>query len=573
MILRNYQNRLVKKAKAALKKRGNTLAVSATGSGKTVMLAALARELGGKTLILQHRQELVEQNLKKFRLVNPDWRVSVFDAQSKSMSGDAVFAMQQTLCRNLDCLPKFDHVITDECHHLASPTYQAIIEACRANNKKMLLSGFTATPERSDKKSLRRFFNNVADQITIRELVGLGFLVPPRAFVVDTGIQAKLEKISKQSAFGDQTEVAEVLDTRPINDEVVRHWKEKAGDRQTVCFCSTVKHAEDVKDAFRAAGVSAECVHGDMPDRERRRILQDFDRGTTRIVTNVAVLTEGFDSQPVSCVILLRLCSDKGPLIQMAGRGLRVVDPELYPTAKPKHDCIILDFGTSILKHGNFDMEDGLHEEKTDKEKGEAIVKTCPSEYEPGTPYRYPDKNGNIGCGIEVPAPTRVCPVCGFIFDRLDGQEPLKEVDLMELDILNASPFRWCSLFPSDLALMATGFDAWSGVFSPDGGETWVAMGGKKGEAIHKLAVTSRVLAMARADDFLRASTDVSAVRKSKRWLDEPATDKQLAMLNRFGYNVQADFMGNSQYSKYSAACHTTFSFNRTAIEKALGVA
>lgn len=571
MLLRPYQNRLVKKAKANLKKNRNTLAIAATGAGKTIMLAALAKEMGGKTLILQHRQELVEQNLKKFRLVNPDWRVSIFDAQTKSMAGDAVFGMQQTLCRNLDCLPQFDHVITDECHHLPSPTYTAIIEALKAKNKKLLLTGFTATPERSDKKSLRRFFNNVADQITIRELVGLGFLVPPRAFVVDLGVQSRLEKLQNLSAFGDQSDVAEVLDTRPINEEVVKHWKEKAGDRQTIVFCSTVKHAADVADAFRSNGVACGVVSGDMPAGERKKILADFDAGRIQVITNVAVLTEGYDSQPVSCVILLRLCSDKGPLIQMAGRGLRVVDPELH-YGVVKKDCILLDFGTSILKHGNLDMEDGLHEEREKQDKGEAITKTCPAEYQAGTPYRYPDSNGSIGCGIDVPAQTRICPVCGFRFERLDGQEPLQEVDLMEMDILSASPFRWCSLFESDMALVATGFDSWGGIFSPDHGDTWVALGGKKGEQIHKLAITSRPLAMAAADDWMRATADVSAVRKSKRWLDEPATGKQLAILNRFGYDVHADFMGNSQYSKYTAAAHSTFCFNRAAIEKALGV-
>lgn len=570
--MRPYQNRVVKKAKAALKKHHNTLVVGATGMGKTVCLAALANEFPCKTLVLQHRQELLEQNMKKFRWFNPDWRASVFDAQSKSMAGDVVFASQQTLCRNLDCLPKFDHVIADECHHLPAPTYQAIVDACRANNKKLLLSGFTATPERSDKKSLRRFFNNVADQITIRELVGLGFLVTPRAFVVDIGVQARLEKLQKQSALGDQTEVAEVLDTRPINNEVVRHWKERAGDRQTVVFCSTVKHAEDVADTFRQAGVSAQCVHGDMPDRERRRVLQDFDRGATRVVTNVAVLTEGFDSQPVGCVILLRLCSDKGPLIQMAGRGLRVVDPEIYPGVVKK-DCIILDFGTSILKHGNLDMEDGLHEEKADKEKGEAITKTCPAEYEPGSPYRFPDSQGNVGCGMDVPAQSRTCPVCGFRFERLDGQEPLKEVDLMEMDILQNSPFRWHSLFESDMCLMASGFSAWAGIFSPDQGETWIALGKKSDDKkIYKLAATSRVLAMARADDYLRAYETDSNCRKSKRWLDEPASEKQVSLLNKLGYQLTPDLFGQTGVSKYSASCLTNFYFNLREIERAIGI-
>ena len=263
MLLRPYQNRLVKRAKAALKKSRNTLAVAATGAGKTIMLAALAREMGGKTLILQHRQELLDQNMSKFKRVNPDWDCSIFDAKTKSMSGDAVFASQQTLTRNLDVLPQFDHVIVDETHHIVAPTYANIIDACMERNKKLMLTGFTATPVRGDKKTLKGYFNNVADKITIRELVGLGFLVPPVAYVVDLGVQSRLQEVEKRAShFGDQAEVAEILDTRPINNEVVRHWKEQAGDRRTIVFCSTIKHAEDVAEAFRAAGDGSHSLCG-----------------------------------------------------------------------------------------------------------------------------------------------------------------------------------------------------------------------------------------------------------------------------------------------------------------------
>lgn len=572
MILRPYQSRLVKKAKAALKKSRNTLALASTGAGKTIMLAALAREMGGKTLILQHRDELVSQNMSKFQLVNPEWTVSKFDAKTKSFAGDAVFGMQQTLVRNLDHMPKWDHVIVDEAHHVVAPTYAQIIEACQARNKKLLLSGFTATPERSDKKSLRRFFSNVADQITIKELVGMGFLVPPKAYVVDVGVRSKLDLLSKQSAFGDQSDVADVLDTRPINEEVVRHWRQRAGDRRTIVFCSTIKHAEDVAEAFRAAGVACESLHGHTGEKERRAKIRRLDNGETQVITNVAVLTEGFDSQPVGCVILLRLCSDKSPMIQMVGRGLRCVDPELYPGVV-KRDCVVLDFGTSLLTHGNLEVGDGLGEEVLKEVEGEAIVKCCPCEYEPGMVYRFPDRNGNIGCGIEVPAQTRVCPVCGFVFERNDGHEPLTNVDMTELDIMSASPFRWHDLFGNDLCLIANGFDAWAGIFSPDGGDTWHALGrNDKDRRVHRLAVTGRLQAMAMADDFLRAYETEKASRKSRRWLDEPATDKQLDVLRRYGYDVKSDLIGSSNFTKYSAACHASFQFHRQAIEHAIGV-
>lgn len=574
MILRPYQNRVTTKAKAALKKRGNTLVVAATGSGKTIMLAAHAHNIGGKTLILQHRQELVQQNAKKFLQVNPNWSTSFFTADQKSFGGKAVFAMQQTLCLNLDHLPSFDHIICDEVHHIVAPTYSAIIDACRERNPKLLLSGFTATPERGDRKSLRKYFDNVSAKVTIKELVALGFLVPPKAFVVNVGTQAELASIKNLSAFGDQQEVAKVLNTSNINQEVVRHWKEKAGDRKTIVFCATVQHALDVADAFKKAGVESGTVTGDMADGERKAMLQRFDRGRLQVLVNVAVLTEGYDSQPTSCVVLLRQCSEKGPMIQMAGRGLRTVDPELYPGVVKK-DCIILDFGTSLLTHGNLDQEDGLHQEGADKEKGEAVMKTCPTEYAPGMVYRFPDKNGAEGCGAEVPVQTRTCPICGFTFERVDKQDEqvCTEISLTELDILNQSPFLWQDVFGTDMCLMASGFAAWAGVFSPDRGETWVALGKKQDEKkVYQLARTGRMQALSASDDFLRNYETDGAAKKSKRWLNEPATAKQVELLNKLGYQLQQDMFGNSGMTKYMASCVTNFFFNRTAIERALGV-
>jgi len=332
VILRPYQQRVVTNAEIALRKYGNTLVQAATGSGKTIMLSALAGKIGGRTLILQHRDELLSQNIGKFQRINPSWRVSVFNAKEKSWKGDAVFAMCQTLTRHLEEIPAFDHVIQDEGHHLPAASFNAIIDATRKHNQKVMLSGWTATPERADRKSLRKFFNNVADKVTIGDLVGQGFLVPPRAYIVDIGVREQLDAIKvPPSAFGDQAEVANVLNTVPINSEIVRHWMEKAEGRSTVGFCATVKHAEDVCKAFVEKGIKAEVLTGETPDRERAALLARFDHRIARVVLNVAVLTEGWDSQITACILLLRQCSSRSPMIQIIGRGLRTVDPELYP--------------------------------------------------------------------------------------------------------------------------------------------------------------------------------------------------------------------------------------------------
>ena len=160
------------------------------------------------------------------------------------------------------------------------------------------------------------------------------------------------------------------------------------------------------------------------------------------------------------------------------------------------------------------------------------------------------------------------------MFERLNDEAApgVTHLELAEMDLLNASPFRYCDLFGTDRILMASGFEAWAGVFSPDG-ETWYALGKERRSNVEIITITSRLAAIAAADDYLRLHETDSTARKTKRWLDDPATDKQISILNQFGYSIEADLLGHTNFTKYSAACHANFQFARRDIEAALGVA
>jgi len=156
MLLRPYQEVAIKDASNALDKHGDTLVVAPTGAGKTIMLSALVGKRyksSQNVLVLQHRDELVSQNSNKFNLVNPSLKISEVNAAQKDWSGDAVFAMVQTLCRekNLKNMPKIDMIVVDEAHHTVADTYQRIINAAKEANEGVKIVGFTATPNRGDR--------------------------------------------------------------------------------------------------------------------------------------------------------------------------------------------------------------------------------------------------------------------------------------------------------------------------------------------------------------------------------------------------------------------------------------
>jgi len=552
MIPRPYQSDLVENATKALKKHGNTLACAPTGSGKTLMIAWLLEQLGGRQLILQHREELVNQNQEKFhRIVGMGRTSSIYGLGIKDPSGDTVFGMAQTLGRNgsMKGLPPFDVLVVDEAHHARAETYLRIHDAVKEANPECLVAGFTATAARGDKKGLRPVFTNVCDHITLRRLVDLGFLVPPKTYIASLpGIAEEIKKIRKTSSGEyDMDEVDTLMNTRATNEAVVREWEDKAKDRKTIIFCSTIKHAQDVCGSFVRHGVKADCVFGNTANRAE--ILERFDKGDLEVLVNVAVLTEGYDSQPVSCIILLRPCSFKSTMLQMIGRGLRTVDPEEYPGVI-KRDCLVLDFGESLKAHGSLEIAARLD----DAESMDAPTKLCPN------------------CGGEIPVATMECFLCGYVFPATaKGESPeddreAADVVLTEVDIMNNSPFKWVDLFDSGKVMVASGFEAWTTCCSMDG-ETWVALGKQKGvKDLRILSRGDRVPAMAAADDFLRTTEDSDAAKKSKRWLRDPATAKQLQLLERIGWSASRDF----GLQKYKASCLLNFLWAREAVERKL---
>jgi superfamily II DNA or RNA helicase len=546
MRLRPRQKTFVERSVSALGQHGNTLGVAPTGAGKTIMLSAVTGEMignGAKACVLAHRDELNAQNRAKFHRVVPDVSTSVIDATEKCWGGDVTFAMVPTLARaqNLVDMPRLDLLVIDEAHHAVADSYRRIIDRVRDANPEARIFGVTATPTRGDKKGLREVFDNVADQVRLGELVASGHLVPPRTFVIDVGVQEELKSVRKTSADFDMTEVADIMDRAPVTDEVIRHWREKAGDRQTVVFCSTVAHADHVTEAFKAAGISAALIHGDLAAEARKSILADYAAGVIRVIVNVAVLTEGWDHPPTSCVVLLRPSSYKSTMIQMVGRGLRTVDPEEHPGVV-KTDCVVLDFGTSSLIHGTLEQDVDLDGKIG---IGEAPTKSCPA------------------CAAEIPLAATECPLCGEVLLQDEGETgaeavPLSGFVMTEIDLLKRSSFAWVDLFGTDDALMATGFTAWGGIFWMDG--VWYAIGGAKGARPRLLGVGERAVCLAQADDWLNTHESDESAFKTKAWLRQPPTDKQLKYLPP---ECRHDF----GLTRYRASALMTFGFNKRAIQ------
>src|SRR3546814_7569947 len=115
--------------------------------------------------------------------------------------------MIQTLARNLDKMPPLDFMFIDEGHHAAADSYLRTIDRAYKMYPDMKLLLLTATPNRGDKKALRGVVSNVADQITLKELIDARHLVPPRTLVIYIGVRGALANVRKTISDFDLDEI------------------------------------------------------------------------------------------------------------------------------------------------------------------------------------------------------------------------------------------------------------------------------------------------------------------------------------------------------------------------------
>ena len=286
-------------------------------------------------------------------------------------TAQVIFATYQIFSRDehLEKFPLVNMLVIDEAHRAPTDSYQKVIQHLLKGNPDLMILGLTATPSRADKKLMSKTFPRITSVVKVQEAIDEGVLVKPifktmalKGAHADRILKAKLYALERdKNTMSKKKRYASLVDEQATNEAVVTHWKEQAGDRQTVVFCSTIDHGQHVTEAFEKAGVKVGLVHSQMPEPEK--VLEAYSRGKIQVIVNVFKLTEGWDDPPTSCVVLLRPSSYVNTWRQMIGRGLRA-----FPK---KENCTVLDFGISTLVHITTPEVTGLEEEEELQEEEE----------------------------------------------------------------------------------------------------------------------------------------------------------------------------------------------------------
>lgn len=409
MVLRPYQREAVDAVYRHLRERDdNPCVVIPTGGGKTPVMATICRDAvnlwGGRVLVLAHVRELLEQAVDKLHAMAPDllMRIGVYSAglRSRDTEHPIIVAGIQSVYRRAAELDRFDLIIIDEAHMIppdGEGMYRTFLAEARVVNPNVRLIGLTATPYRMSSGMIcgpENLLNKVCYEVGVRELIVQGFLCPLRTKAGSE--KADWDALHVRGGEYIAGEVETMMDTdglvRAACAEVVEHTSFR---KACLIFASGIEHGLHIQRVLQVDhGVKCGFVCGDTPTAERDETIREFREGRLPYLANVNVLTLGFDAPNVDCIAMLRPTLSPGLYYQMVGRGFRL--------APGKADCLVLDFGGNVLRHGPVDS---LRIEEPGTGTGEAPAKECPK------------------CHALIAAGYAVCPECGHVFPEREVRQ------------------------------------------------------------------------------------------------------------------------------------------------------
>lgn len=288
----------------------------------------------------------------------------------------------------------------------------------------------TASPERLDGTGLGLGHGGYAD--TMIEAPPMGWLIKQgylsRYRVFTTPHQINLEGVHTRMGDYVAGELQERVDKPSVTGDAIKHYQQHARGMRAVVFCVSVEHSKHVAAEFNAAGIPSAHIDGSIDDSERDGAITKFADGELVVLTQVNLVSEGFDlgsiaqkDVTIDCIIDLAPTQSLVNAMQRWGRALRPA---------PGKVAVLLDHAGNILRHGfpDDEREWSLEGRKKGKRKADndnepdVKISTCPKCF-----------------AIHRPSP--VCPVCTHVYqikarkvEQRDGE--LAEIGADQIDAM-----------------------------------------------------------------------------------------------------------------------------------------
>lgn len=396
MELRDYQQEVYNNIRLEFKKGSKGVCcVLPCRSGKSYIMAKISQDAtkkGSHVLILAHRNSLISQHKELFEnleLNNPNVRI------------ESVF----TEVNHLGEKGPVDLIIIDEAHLSGASSYQKV---CKYYNCLMIL--FTATPARLDGKPL-----DLADTMVIgisaKELIKRNKISDYDYYAPN--IDLDLSNVEKQAGDYNNKQLAQAARKATIYGDVLKYYRKLGDNRQAIAYCINVEHSKDICQMFNDNGIIAVHMDAKTPEKERQKIMDDFNAGKIQILCNCNLISEGITLPNASVGLLLRPTLSLPLYIQQACRVLTPVEGK---------KAIIIDYAGNVFRHGmptqdrEWSLNAKVKEYSNENEDGTLKIRVCQECF-----------------STFKTAP--VCPFCGAVYQATAIEiQNMKNIELKKVE-------------------------------------------------------------------------------------------------------------------------------------------
>lgn len=365
---RDYQLQIIEAVEAGWATYSKQLVVLATGGGKSPIFSWLAQRMQPKrTLILAHREELIDQAIDKLFQAT-GIRADKEKAEHRaSLSAPVVVASIQSMQGDrLQRWPAnhFGLVVADEAHHSISNSWANVLKYFDPHAKVL---GVTGTGNRGDARSLGEYYENIAAEIGLFDLIKKGHL--SRVVIKSIPLQISLSNVGQSQGDYDVNDLDDAL--TPYLGAVAQSILEHAPFRKTLIFLPLIATSKKMVEACEKVGLQAMHVDGYLDNR--KDLIRQFATGRYDVACNSSILGEGYDNPSIDCVVILRPTRSQLLYAQFCGRGTR-----LHPG---KENLLLLDF---LWLHTKHNLVRPAHLIAKTQEEAEVITKIAEEESKPG---------------------------------------------------------------------------------------------------------------------------------------------------------------------------------------------
>ena len=306
-----------------------------TGTGKTVVFNQIVKqelEKNSTVLILAHRQELIEQNVYRLR--------ADFQIEAGMIMGDnpvnldipVQVASIQTLSRRDYPSLNPSLIIIDEAHHVIAESYQKLLR--EYSDARVL--GVSASPIRLSGEGFTDSFDTLITSKSVAEFIQDGYLAPIR-YLGKSKTFSKVDLSGVSIVEGDYapSQLSKEMRDDVVMANLIKSYTNHAQGRKMIVFAVYRVHSKDITKRYQDEGFVAAHLDAKTTPRSRKEIINKFKNGEIQILSNVNIVSEGFDVPDCEVVQLARPTKSLAMYLQQVGRCMRKPEGKDY--------CIVLD--------------------------------------------------------------------------------------------------------------------------------------------------------------------------------------------------------------------------------------